>query len=101
MLKITPDMRKSSSRLTVEGRLVGPWVRELEQSWQTLKQSGKGSFIVDLTGVTFIGNDGKVLLTRMWREGAELMATGCCTKPLVEQITGSRSSAPPDQRGGK
>jgi hypothetical protein len=32
MLKITPDMKKSSSHLPVEDRLVGPWARELEQS---------------------------------------------------------------------
>jgi hypothetical protein len=41
---------------------------------------------VDLTGVTYIDGDGKALLARMHKEGAELIAAGCLTKCIVEEI---------------
>lgn len=95
MLKITPDNSQGSMRLTLEGRLAGAWVKELEQIWCGAGQSG---IVVDLTGVTFIAEDGKALLSRMWREGAELIVTGCCNSPIVEHITGSRLRHPSTQR---
>jgi len=41
---------------------------------------------VDLSSVTFIDSEGKDLLGRMHREGAELVATGCLNKCIVEEI---------------
>lgn len=90
MLRITSERTPDSVRFTLEGRLTGPWAMELEAVWRTVKQSRTGSLLVDLTGVTFIGEDGKALLTRMWQEGAELIAQGCCTGHMVEEITGAR-----------
>lgn len=90
MLKITSKKNSNSVRLTLEGSLTGPWTNELEQEWRTIEPSETVRLIVDLTGVTFVGQDGKRLLKRMWREGAQLIATGCCTGHLVEEITGSR-----------
>ncbi len=101
MLKIVSDRRQDSTRLTMEGRLIGPWVKELEQEWQHARQSGKGSLVVDLTGVTYIAEDGKALLSRMWQEGAELIASGCCTRLIVEEITSSRHDTSSIRRGTK
>jgi anti-anti-sigma regulatory factor len=101
MLKITRHTRAGSMHLTLEGRLIGPWVHELEQAWQCIKQSEGGSLVVDLTGVTFIEESGRDLLGRMWQEGAELIATGCCNRSIVEHITGSRPSSPVHQRSRK
>ena len=98
MLKITRHISTGSRHLTLEGRLIGPWVYELEQAWNGIKQSEGGTIVVDLTGITFIEDNGKQLLSRMWREGAELIATGCCNRPIVEQITGARPSSPANQR---
>ena len=98
MLKITHHISAGSRHLTLEGRLIGPWVNELEQAWNGIKQSHGGTIVVDLTGITFIEDNGKQLLSRMWREGAELIATGCCNRPIVEQITGARPSSPAIQR---
>jgi hypothetical protein len=89
MLKITTDRTPDSARLTLEGSLSGPWVTELERVWRTIRQSGAFAPVVDLTGITFIAADGKALLARMWREGAELVANGCCTRHIVEEITGA------------
>jgi hypothetical protein len=94
MLKITSEILPDSVRLTLEGRLTGPWADELDHVWRSLAQRGPGSFVVDLTGVTFVGEDGKALLHRMWRGGAALIAHGCCTGYLVGEITGSRPGEP-------
>lgn len=98
MLKITSDNSQGSAQLTLEGRLAGVWVTELEQFWRHMAASEQGSLIVDLRGVTFIEETGKALLAEMWREGAELIAAGCCNKPMIEQITGSRQSDTTDRR---
>ena len=90
MLKITLDSSHGSMRLTLEGRLVGAWVQELEQSWRHMTASERGALVVDLRSVTFIEETGKALLAEMWRAGAELIAAGCCTRPMIEQITGTR-----------
>lgn len=91
MLKITSNRNQGVALLMLEGRLAGPWVKELETSWRTIKQTETGILLIDLRGITFIEPEGKALLTKMWQEGAQLIATGCCNKPLVEEITNSRS----------
>jgi len=99
MLKITthsPDTRPGT--LTVEGRLTGPWVAELDRVWKDFKGSSTGRVVVDLTGVTFVEADGKALLGKMWQDGAELLVTGCCMRSLVEDI---ESSAPRQRSGEK
>ncbi|MBX3303824.1 MAG: hypothetical protein KF693_16555 [Nitrospira sp.] len=89
MLKITSEKRRNSVRLRLEGSLTGPWVGELEQEWRNIQSAGAVPLVVDLTGVTFVGEDGKVLLKQLWREGAQLVATGCCIGHLVEEIAAS------------
>lgn len=89
MLKITSEQTSDSARLTLEGSLSGPWVTELERVWQQVKQAGTVAPVVELTDITFIAEEGRALLTRMWREGAALVASGCCTRHIVEEITGA------------
>ena len=90
MLKITSEKDRNSVRLRLEGSLTGPWVDELEREWRTIQPDEAVSPVVDLTNVTFVGEDGKLLLKRMWREGVQLIAAGSCTGHLVEEITRSR-----------
>lgn len=90
MLKITSEKNRDSVRLRLEGSLTGPWVGELEHEWRTIQPAEGIPLVVDLTNVTFVGEDGKLLLTRMWREGAQLIATGCCIGYLVEEIARSQ-----------
>jgi anti-anti-sigma regulatory factor len=104
MLKITMHTDGHSTTFELEGRLAGPWVEELKGCWERAAGS-QGRVLVDLTEVTFIDSDGKALLTRMHREGAELKAAGCLTRCIVEAITrGSydepeQACADADQRG--
>lgn len=102
MLKITPSTTQDSTRLTLEGRLAGPWVEELERVWREIKDSVKDSLVVDLTGVTFIEQDGKTLLTRMWQQGARLHAIGCLNRCIVEEIAkADRASSSCSSQKGK
>ena len=88
MLRITVHDNPRSLTFQLEGRLAGPWVRELEGCWQrALAGHPKPTLRVDLTGVTFIGDAGKAYLAVLHRRGAELVAADCLTKAIVAEIT--------------
>jgi anti-anti-sigma regulatory factor len=99
MLKITTHRESRTTMLEVEGRLTGPWVAELDRSWRVLAEPDQGRILVDLTGVTFIDEAGKALLTRMWRQGVKLQAAGCLTRCIVEEISRAGSSDSPPPQG--
>jgi hypothetical protein len=85
MLKITTHAADDSTRITLEGRLAGPWIGELERCWRESAESAAGRpLIVDLTGVTFVEPEGKALLSQMYQAGADLLASGCCMRSIVE-----------------
>jgi ABC-type transporter Mla MlaB component len=87
MLKITTRKESRATVFELEGRLAGPWVAELERCWSTMPALQKeASVCVDLTGVTYIDAEGKGLLEKMHRYGADLIAAGCLTKCVVEEI---------------
>lgn len=71
--------------LGLEGRLAGPWVKELDLYWRA-DTHHIYPVRVDLSSVTFIDEEGKGLLGRMYRTGAELVTTGCLNKFIVEGI---------------
>jgi len=87
MLKISPRVEAGIVVLELEGKLAGLWVKELRSSWQsTAVTPGISATRVDLSSVTFIDQEGKNLLREMYREGANLVATGCLNKCIVEGI---------------
>jgi anti-anti-sigma regulatory factor len=92
MLRITVHDNPQALTFQLEGRLAGPWLRELEECWQrTLARKRKPILRVDLTGVTFIDDAGKTSLASMHRQGAELVAADCLTKEVVAEIRQGRS----------
>ena len=59
MLRITVHDNPRILTFQLEGRLAGPWLRELEECWKsTLACWQKPTLRVDLTGVTFIDASG-------------------------------------------
>jgi anti-anti-sigma regulatory factor len=87
MLKITIEKNPKSTTLRVEGRLTGPWVDELERAWRGITSDPTdGRVAVDLTDVTFVGEEGKKLLEAMYGQGVKLKASGCATRRLVDEI---------------
>ena len=94
MLRITTENRRGKLFLTVEGSLAGPRVATLEQCWREhFSATPRPKFCVNLCGVSFIDNAGKVLLKEMHRLGAELLAEGCLNQAIVTEIIGPKQKA--------
>jgi anti-anti-sigma regulatory factor len=88
MLRITVHENPRILTFQLEGRLVGPWLRELEECWQSaLASQPKPVLRVDLSGLTFINAAGQACLTAMHRQGAAFVAADCLTKGIVDEIT--------------
>jgi ABC-type transporter Mla MlaB component len=88
MLRITVHNAPPVLTFQLEGKLAGPWVRELEECWQsTLASRHEPILRVDLTGVTLIDETGKACLAEMHRQGAEFVTADCLTNAIVEEIT--------------
>ena len=87
MLKITTQIHAESTTLKLEGRLAGPWVQELERCWvSTVGMRKRYPLSVDLSAVTYVDSDGKDLLKKLHRQGARLVASGCLTSCVVNEI---------------
>jgi anti-anti-sigma regulatory factor len=87
MLKITMQTDAGTTALRLDGKLTSPWTEELDRYWQDVPGSQRQNILVDLTGVTFIGPEGKTILARMWRQGATFRAAGCLNTSILEEIT--------------
>src|ERR1700688_3492766 len=87
MLRITIEQKPGKISLAVEGKLAGPSVSALEQSWRDLRSSSSGeSLSINLCGVSFIDAAGKALLAEMHHQGGKLMAEGCLNQAIVREI---------------
>src|SRR5271168_2828135 len=92
MLRITTETKRGRLTLYIEGRLTGPWVGALEQCWRELSARGeRNKFYINLCGVSFIDNAGKVLLKEMHRQGGELIAEGCLNQAIVDEIVNTKA----------
>jgi anti-anti-sigma regulatory factor len=92
MLKISVKDQKPQKEilLEIEGRLAGPWVEELERSWESERQRAPSEkIVVKLSNVTFIDEAGKELLSRISRAGAKLEGNGCMVRAIIARITGA------------
>ena len=86
MLRITIHEVPVTS-FVLEGRLIGPWVKELEKCWESqLAAESARAVLVNLAAVTFIDSAGCDLLTRMRRQGARLVSSGVLINAIVAEI---------------
>jgi len=86
MLRIMITDGPTEKRWVLQGRLVAPWVAELEKRWESRSRSDVRKRIVDLSEVTLIDREGEKLLKTMRRAGAELIACGVYLRHVVEVI---------------
>ena len=94
MLKITLHDSAREFRLTLEGRLSGLWVHELELCWRTAVSTTQGrKTVVDLNEVDFIDPDGQALLAGMHRQGVELLAVTPLICSVVDEACGEPACA--------
>jgi len=85
MLRITISGDSGHTTCKLEGKVAGPWVAELEQSWRT-ELAGSPALVVDLSGVSYVDAAGRELLGRMHSRGAKFDARSPFTKGIVEEI---------------
>lgn len=96
MLKISVKEDEPHKRvlLQVEGRLVGPWVGELERCWETERTRVSSEVIVvRLANVSFIDDTGRELLSRISNAGSKLEGEGCMVRAIIARIIGAVFSA--------
>jgi anti-anti-sigma regulatory factor len=87
MLKITTLTNPESTTFRLEGRLAGPWVQELERCWDSIVGTTTiHPLIVDLSAVTYVDSGGKDLLKKLHQNGVKLVASGCLTSCIVNEI---------------
>jgi len=92
MCRIQIQRGSGSTSFTLEGVLVGPWVRELDRCWREEASRGAGkTVVVNLTSVSFVDAGGRELLGRMRSQGAKLEAKGCLMKSIVQEIEARQS----------
>ncbi|MCI0685107.1 MAG: hypothetical protein L0Y71_23660 [Gemmataceae bacterium] len=88
MLQVTLHETPGSLTFQLDGRLAGPWVRQLEGFLhRTLTSRSKPVIRFDLSGVTMIDEQGKVFLAIMRMEGAELLAGSSMMTNLVATLS--------------
>jgi hypothetical protein len=93
MLRITIADTPTEQKWTVEGQLVHPWISELKSTWTRTKTARRErKCVVDLTGVTFIDKSGEEALAELSKGGAKLIATGCYTGYVVNNIERKKSN---------
>lgn len=77
MLRITIDENQDSVILRLEGKLIRPWVEEVEQCWRSVFATlGARCVQVDLSAVNFVDTAGGALLARMHEAGFRLAGGG-------------------------
>jgi len=100
MLRVTVHDTTRVLTFQLEGRLAGPWVRQLEECWQAATAGRRGLVLrVDLTGVTYIDAEGQHCLEALHRQGAEFVAADCLTKAAVAEITRATLTDGPCPKG--
>ena len=87
VMKVTTKRQGAPATLKVEGKLAGPWVNELEKTWQSIAAEDRSREVVaDLSDVTFIDAQGWDLLERMMESGAELEAHELLPRYVIGEI---------------
>ena len=87
MLRIFIHDQVPVTSFVLEGKLVGPWVKELENCWETaLVACPCRTMLVDLADVSFIDAEGRALLARMRQKGVRLLSTGILINAIVDEI---------------
>ncbi len=96
MLKISIHDDPEALTFKVEGKLIGPWAKELEQSWKTASSiRERKALIIDLAETLYIDSEGKRVLKKLFEDGAFFRTAGAMTSAVVAEITGKSHPGKP------
>jgi len=95
MLKVTIIDTPTEQRIVLFGKLVGPWISELQTVWEECRQQlGTRKRVVDLNEVTLADHTAKPLLVTMMKEGAELVGNGMVNQWLIQDLKEGKTQIP-------
>jgi ABC-type transporter Mla MlaB component len=91
MLMITMTKTPTEERWILHGRLIGPWVHELQEVWQnTHRTAEQQRCVFDLNDVTFVDSSGEELLRALAKEGVQFEASGIYLRDVLKHLKGKR-----------
>ncbi|MFZ0735605.1 MAG: hypothetical protein WAM96_00790 [Candidatus Acidiferrales bacterium] len=87
MMRITVHEKPEATTMQLEGKVVGPWTREFDQTWRLVAGSlGSKRLCVDLREVLQMDADGRRVLAEIYKKtGADLLANTPMTKYFAEE----------------
>jgi hypothetical protein len=87
MLRITVERNSNRATLKLAGKLMGPWIEELDRTWNEVTvHTLTHSVLLDLSDVTFVAPEGRKQLKSMCEKGARFKTSGCFGKGLIDEI---------------
>ena len=89
MLRITIDERDHAIAMTLEGRIAGPWVEELNDAWSQLAPKlGNRTMSVNLCNVTYADASGKKALRNIYQQAhAQIVADNLWAQYIADEVT--------------
>lgn len=92
MLKITITNTSTEQRITLSGKLIGPWIQELRKVWEQCRSRAAGrKIIVDLNDVIHIDESANSLLSEMMVDETELVSDGGLNGWLIQALKDGKS----------
>jgi len=87
MLRISVEDEPRQVTLKLEGKLVGAWVKELEDAWREADAGRHGRpLFLDCSAVEHVDQAGEYLLALVARRGVRLIASGVAMRELCRKI---------------
>ena len=87
MIRITIHHTDCDLMFELEGSLAGAWVAELEACWRDARLIRQGRRVrVDVRGLCRVDARGRELMSRLYDDGAEFLASGCVMPELLREI---------------
>jgi hypothetical protein len=87
MLKISIVEGRTGLRLTVEGKLVGPWVAELRRACEKARAHLRDrELVIELKHLTAISQEGENVLFELMQGGVKFRCRGVFTKHVLKQV---------------
>lgn len=90
MLKISIQNDATTTSLKLEGKLIGPWVEELDRAWRAYEPSLEAKKLcLDLREMTFADKDGiRILRKIVARTDAGILADTPLTRHFAAEACG-------------
>src|SRR6266550_7430916 len=100
MFKITTIDNQAQSVLLLEGSLVGPWLPELQRTWDETRQTHEGAIlIVDLTNLTIVSQHGENILFQIMSQGARIVGKSFLAREVLKQLERRRNRQREERNG--